>query len=407
MGFEIRENRGRAQGRKKLVREREEYLRLVREGLSNRQACEVVGINSRTGKRWRNGRNRSGRSKGAPPVTAVVPPVGPSRFLVEADRIHIADRLREMTPIRVIAAELGRSPSTISREIRRNRHPVNGQYRPHAAQARADARRPRPKQGKIGANPELRQVIQGWLELEWSPEQISQSLLVRFPARPEMQVSHEAIYQALYVQGRGELRRELTRALRTGRARRLPHRRPDQRQQRFTAPMVMISERPAEAEDRAVPGHWEGDLIIGKNQASQIGTLVERATRYVLLVHLPTNRDAATVRDALAATMSTLPAELRRSLTWDQGSEMGLHHQFSVTADLPVYFCDPHSPWQRGSNENTNGLLRQYFPKGTDLSTHSAEHLTHVAARLNGRPRKTLGWETPAERLAKLLAPAS
>jgi IS30 family transposase len=407
MAFEIRENRGRAQGRKKLVREREEYLRLVREGLSSKQACQIVGINPRTGKRWRNGRSRSARHRGASPITAVASPAGPSRYLREDDRIHIADRLGEKASVRAIAAELGRSPSTISREIRRNRHPGNGQYRPHAAQARADARQPRPKTGKIAANPELRQAVQGRLEMEWSPEQISQSLLLQFPAKPEMQVSHETIYQALYVQGRGELRRELTRALRTGRARRIPRRRPDQRQPRFTTPMVMISERPAEAVDRAVPGHWEGDLIIGKGQRSQIGTLVERASRYVLLVHLPAGRDAETVRDALAASMTTLPAELKRSLTWDQGSEMSLHHQFAMTAGLPVYFCDPHSPWQRGSNENTNGLLRQYFPKGTDLSAHTADHLAHVAARLNGRPRKTLGWETPAERLAKLLAPAS
>ena len=407
MAFEIREKRGRAQGRKKLVREREEYLRLVREGLSSKQACQIVGINPRTGKRWRNGRARSAGHRGASPITTVAPPAGPYRYLREDDRIHIADRLREKASIRAIATELGRSPSTISREIRRNRHPGNGQYRPHAAQARADARRPRPKTGKIAADPALRQAVQDRLEMEWSPEQISNSLLAQFPAKPEMQVSHETIYQALYVQGRGELRRELTRALRTGRARRIPRRRPGQRRPRFAAPMVMISERPAEAADRAVPGHWEGDLIIGKDQASQIGTLVERATRYVLLVHLPSNRDAETVRDALAATMTTLPAELKRSLTWDQGSEMGLHHQFAMTAGLPVYFCDPHSPWQRGSNENTNGLLRQYFPKGTDLSAHTAEHLAQVAARLNGRPRKTLGWETPAERLAKLLAPAS
>jgi IS30 family transposase len=337
----------------------------------------------------------------------VAPSAGPSRYLREDDRIHIADRVGEQASIRAIAAELGRSPSTISREIRRNRHPGNGQYRPHAAQARADARRPRPKTGKIAADPVLRQVVQGRLEMEWSPEQISNSLLAQFPARPEMRVSHETIYQGLYVQGRGELRRELTRALRTGRARRVPRRRPGQRQPRFTAPMVMISERPAEAGDRAVPGHWEGDLIIGKDQRSQIATLVERASRYVLLVHLPGNRDAETVRDALAATMTTLPAELKRSLTWDQGSEMSLHHQFKMATGLPVYFCDPHSPWQRGSNENTNGLLRQYFPKGTDLSAHTAEHLTHVAGRLNTRPRKTLGWETPAERLAKLLTPAS
>jgi IS30 family transposase len=407
MAFEIRENRRRAQGRKKLVREREEYLRLMREGLSSRQACQIVGINERTGKRWRNGRTASAGHAGAPPITAVASPPGPSRYLREDERIHIADRFREKASIRTIAAELDRAPSTISREIRRNRHPTRGQYRPHAAQARADARRSRPKTSKITANPALRQAIQDRLEMEWSPEQISKTLLIDFPAQPEMQVSHETIYQALYVQGRGELRRELTRALRTGRARRIPRRRPDQRQPRFAAPMVMISERPAEAGDRAVPGHWEGDLIIGKDQASQIGTLVERATRYVLLVHLPGNRDAETVRDALAATMTTLPTELKRSLTWDQGSEMSLHHQFSMTAGLPVYFCDPHSPWQRGSNENTNGLLRQYFPKGTDLSAHTADHLAQVASRLNSRPRKTLGWETPAERLAKLLAPAS
>lgn len=241
---------------------------------------------------------------------------------------------------------------------------VSGTIGPTRPRPRADARRPRPKAGKIGTHPDLREVIQSWLELEWSPEQIARSLRVRFPDRPEMQVSHETICQALYVQGRGELRRELTRALRTGRTARKPHRRPDQRQPRFLAPMVMISDRPAEAEDRAVPGHWEGDLIIGKDQQSQIGTLVERTTRYVLLVHLPHDRTAETVRDALAATMASLPTELKRSLTWDQGSEMSLHHQFSIAADLPVYFCDPHSPWQRGSNENTNGLLRQYFPKG-------------------------------------------
>jgi IS30 family transposase len=295
----------------------------------------------------------------------VAPPAGPFRYLQEDD-LHIADRLGEKASVRAIVAELGCSPSTISREIRRNRHPTGGQYRRHAAQARTNARRPRPKTRKIAANPALRQAIQGRLEMEWSPEQISKSLLLQFPAQPEMQVSHETPYQALYVQGRGELRRELTRALRTGRARRIPRRRPDQRQPRFAAPMVMISERPAEATDRAVPSHWEGDLIIGKDQRSQIATLVQRATRYVLLVHLPAGRDAETVRDALASTMTTLPAELKRSLTWDQGSEMSLHHQFAMATGLPVYFCDPHSPWQRGSNENTYwckvallGLLRR------------------------------------------------
>lgn len=406
MGFEVRDDRS-PQGRRKLSREREHYLALVAQGLSNSQACRVVGVNPRTGREWRNGRPQGRVKRPRPPARKVLVAEASSRFLTEDERIVIADRRRAKASIRGIAAELGRSPSSISREIARNAHPVSGDYRPHAAQARADARRPRPKGGKIAACPQLRETIQGWLELEWSPEQISRSLRIQFPDRPEMHVSHETIYQALYVQGRGELRRELTRALRTGRTYRKPHKRPDQRQPRFTAPMIMISDRPAEAADRAVPGHWEGDLIVGKDQRSQIGTLVERATRYVLLVHLPGDRAAETVKDALAATMQTLPAELKRSLTWDQGSEMGLHHQFSIAADLPVYFCDPHSPWQRGSNENTNGLLRQYFPKGTDLSVHSADHLAAIAARLNGRPRKTLDWETPAERLAKLLATAS
>jgi transposase, IS30 family len=218
-----------------------------------------------------------------------------------------------------------------------------------------------------------------------------------------MHVVHETVYQALYVQGRGELRRELATALRTGRARRKSHRQARQRRPRFTDPMVMISQRPAEIEDRAVPGHWEGDLIIGKDGASQIGTLVERATRYVMLLHLPAGRTAEEVRDALVTTVTTLPAHLKRSLTWDQGSEMAAHKAFTTATDIPVYFCDPASPWQRGSNENTNGLLRQYFPKATDLSVHTPEHLAHVAAQLNSRPRKTLDWNTPAQRLHKLL----
>ncbi|MFD9637193.1 IS30 family transposase, partial [Streptomyces violascens] len=328
-----------------------------------------------------------------------------SRYLSERERIHIADRLREKASIRAIAAELRRSPSTISREVRRNRTDGTRKqwhYRPFAAQARADGRRPRPKPRKIEQNPELRDFVQDHLDKRWSPEQICQALRTHFPDRPELHVVHETVYQALYVQGRGSLRRELARALRTGRVRRKPHRQAQQRQKRFSHPMVMISERPAEAADRAVPGHWEGDLIVGKDNGSAIGTLVERSTRYLMLVHLPSGRGAEDVRDALQTTVQTLPPHLKRSLTWDQGSEMAAH-SFTVATDIPVYFCDPASPWQRGSNENTNGLLRQYFPKGTDLSVHSREHLTAVAAELNSRPRKTLGWETPAERLSTLL----
>ncbi|MFD7568895.1 IS30 family transposase [Streptomyces tendae] len=392
----------------------------MEQGYSTREAARIVGIDRRTGKKWRNGHKR-GR-KVVPPIyqehghasvaaeDLEAPPCGPSRYLQEHDRIHIADRLREKASIRQIAAELGRSPSTISREIRRNRRtmPRGGwYYRPHTAQARADARRPRPKTGKIGHNPELRDFIQDHLTMRWSPEQICQALRARFPDRPEMHVTHETVYQALYVQGRGELRRELTRSLRTGRARRRPQRQAHKRTSRAIKDMVLISERPAEAADRAVPGHWEGDLIIGKDGRSAIGTLVERATRYVMLVHLPAGHSAIATRNALATTVQTLPPHLWRSLTWDQGPEMAAHKAFTIATDIPVYFCNPASPWQRGSNENTNGLLRQYFPKGTDLSAHTPEHLQTVAAELNSRPRKTLGWETPAERLAKLLDLAS
>ncbi|WP_435881051.1 IS30 family transposase [Streptosporangium subroseum] len=389
----------------KLAREREEYFRLMDQGVSSREACRIVGINRRTGKRWRNGSSPSAGNKGAPPVRRpAVPPSGSSRYLGEDDRIYIADRLREKASIRTIARELGRAPSTVSREIHRNRHPASGHYRPHAAHARAESHRPRPKPSKIGQCPELRAYIQDHLHKRWSPEQICQSLRRSFPDRQEMHVCHETIYRALYVQGHGELRRELIQALRTGRIRRKPRRQAPARQPRYSAPMVMISERPAEVEDRAVPGHWEGDLIIGRLGNSAIGTLVERTTRYVMLVHLPIDRSASRMRDALLETMQMIPGHLKRSLTWDQGSEMGRHHEFAVAADMPVYFCNPGSPWQRGSNENANGLLRQYFPKGTDLSVHTREDLDAVAAELNARPRKTLDWDTPAKRLAVLLS---
>ncbi|MEU9337526.1 IS30 family transposase [Streptomyces sp. NPDC048290] len=403
MTFEIRKIRT-AQGRKKLDRERAEYFRLMDQGVSSREACRIVGINRRTGKRWRNGTNATKKRPAQPAHRVRAERVfSASRHLTLEERLYIADQVWAKAPVRRIAADLGRSPSTISREIRRNRHPTNGQYRPHAAEARAESRRPRPKAGKIAQNPELRDYIQERLGKRWSPEKIVQHLHRDFPDRPEMHVVHETIYQALYVQGRGELRRDLVKALRTGRARRKPRRQAQQCQPRFRDPMVMISDRPAEAEGRAVPGHWEGDLTIGKDGASAIGTLVERSTRYVMLLHLPGGRGTELVRDALVDAVTALPARLTRSLTWDQGSDMGRHHEFTIATDVPVYFCDPASPWQRGSNENTNGLLRQYFPKGTDLSVHTREHLNAVAAELNSRPRKTLGWETPAERLSTLL----
>lgn len=407
--FEIRKDRQIPQGRRKLHAERAKYFELVANGYGHQEASRIIGVNYRTTKRWRSGVWNYGNKKKAGTVAPIpARPYRPSlssRYLSEQDRVFIADRLVAKWSIRRIAAELNRSPSTISREVRRNGQPGTGAYRPYAAQVRADNRRPRPKSGKLVQNPELRAYVQGKLDLRWSPEQIARHLRREFPDRPEMHVAHETIYLALYVQGRGELRRELNKALRTGRARRKSRRQAQQRQPRYRDPMVMISDRPGDADDRAVPGHWEGDLIIGKNQKSAIGTLVERTTRFVMLVHLPNDHGAESMRDALIQTVGTLPTELRRSLslTWDQGSEMGQHKAFTVATDIPVFFCDPASPWQRGSNENTNGLLRQYFPKGTDLSQHGPEDLARVAHELNTRPRKTLDWDTPAQRLAALI----
>jgi IS30 family transposase len=325
------------------------------------------------------------------------------RYLQLWEREEIAVGLALKLPYREIAARLapGRSASTVSREIRRNS--VRGAYRAHLAQRNAEERTRRPKPAKLAVNGELREWVQKKLKGNWSPEQVSVRLKAAFPGRAEMRVSHETIYQSLYVQGRGALRRDLAVHLRTGRALRKP-RRPEGSERRGKIPgMVMISDRPAEAADRAVPGHWEGDLIIGRAGKSAIGTLVERSTRFVLLLHLPDGHGADQVAAAMSEAMTGLPAVLRRSVTWDQGTEMAGHARFTVATGLPVYFCDPHSPWQRGSNENTNGLLRQYFPKGTDLSVHSRERLQAVADELNGRPRKTLGWATPAEALAEFL----
>jgi IS30 family transposase len=318
------------------------------------------------------------------------------------EREEIAVGLAQGLSCRVIAGRLapGRSASTVCREKARNS--VRGVYRAHLAEREARERARRPKPAKLAVDGELREWVQGKLEIRWSPEEISARLRAEFPGRAEMRVSHETIYQSIYVQGRGALRRELAKSLRTGRALRRPRRAEGERRGRI-AGMVNISERPAEAADRAVPGHWEGDLLVGAAGKSAIGTLVERTTRFTMLVPLPGGSDAASVAAALTPVTGGLPDALRRSLTWDQGREMRAHAQIAVAADCEIYFCDPHSPWQRGSNENTNGLLRQYFPKGTPLAGHSPAHLAAVADELNGRPRKTLGWKTPAEALAAVL----
>jgi transposase, IS30 family len=383
-------------GRRPVPRvKRVEFWELVRAGVPWRSAARGCGLAEQTAQVW---------FVQAGGVTSLgTRPVG-GRYLSAGEREEIALGLAAGRSLRSIAAGLGRPASTVCREVARNRT-TKGRYLALAAQVSAEERARRPKVAKLAADPVLRERVQHWLgEQQWSPRQISARLAIEFPDRPEMRVSHETIYQSLYVQGRGALRRELAVNLRTGRALRKPRRAAGQHPgQGKLKGMVMISDRPPEAEDRAVPGHWEGDLILGKDGGSAIGTLVERSTRFCLLLHLPGRRDAATVAEVMTATMSELPAQLRRSLTWDQGSEMGRHAQITLATGLAIYFCDPHSPWQRGSNENTNGLLRQYFPKGTVLSRHSQAHLDEIAAKLNGRPRQTLGFRTPAEVLNDLL----
>jgi transposase, IS30 family len=375
------------------------FWRLITVGSSTEGAAAAVGVSGATGRRW------FVEAGGMSPV-ALAEPRG--RYLSFSEREEIALDRAAGLGIREIARRLGRSPSTISREVARGclaRRP-RGRYKATVAQARAEAQACRPKSAKLPQHPALRDWVADKLErLQWSPEQISRRLWLEFSDDESMRISHEAIYQSLYVQGRGALRRELTVCLRTGRALRRPRRRADGRRERIKD-KVMLSERPAEADDRAVPGHWEGDLIKGRDGNSSVGTLVERSTRWVMLLHLPDGASAEAVRDAIVARIGTLPVALRRSLTWDQGIELARHAEISITADLPVYFCDPHSPWQRGSNENTNGLLRQYLPKGSDLSVHSPADLDAIADRLNGRPRKTLGFKTPAEELAWLLSGA-
>ena len=380
---------GKRQWRRITPEVRREILRLAAKGVTIYEIADLVC-----------------RSHGA--VQAVVFPMGGGLRrdslepvvgrLSAADRVEIRIGLERGESFAVIARTLGVDRSTVCREV--NANGGRGRYRPIQAHREACRRVLRPKVTKLAGCARLRERVVGDLERLWSPEQIAQRLRDEFPDDPEMHVSHETIYKSIFVQGRGELRRELHACLRSGRA----QRRPRSRMERTRIPdKVMISERPAEVADRAVPGHWEGDLIMGAGNHSAIGTLVERTTRFVMLLHLPNGRSAAAVREAMAEAVIKLPVDLRRSITWDQGIEMAEHARFSVDTGVQVYFCEPHSPWQRGSNENTNGLLRQYFPKGTNLAVHGSDTLQAAADSLNGRPRKTLGWMTPFEKLSELL----
>ena len=435
----------RSPGRPPVARRehQQRFWAAIARGMTSEDAGIEAGMSPAVGTRWF-------RSSGGMRPISLEPHTG--RYLSFAEREEIAVLRAQNVGVRAIARRLGRCPSTISRELRRNAATRGGclDYRASTAQWHADRRARRPKTAKLAANDALRQYVQDrlagtltttdgttvpgpdtrWIgrrhgrrqdrrwARSWSPEQIAHRLPLDFPDDESMRISHEAIYQALYIHGRGALRRELTACLRTGRALRVPRARTQGRGKKFVTSEVLISERPAEADDRAVPGHWEGDLILGLD-SSAIGTLVERTTRFTMLLHLPrmhghgqprlkngpalAGHGAEAVRDATAAAIVTLPEQLRRSLTWDQGAEMAQHAQLRIDSGLAVYFCDPHSPWQRGTNENTNGLLRQYFPKGTDLSKHSNADLDAVALALNTRPRKTLGWKTPAEALDEYL----
>jgi IS30 family transposase len=443
----------RSPGRPPVARQehRRRFWAFIAEGLSSEDAAMEVGVSQPLGTRWfreAGGMAPSHLSGSSKPLSG--------RYLTFAEREEIALWRVRGLGVREIARRSGRAASTISRELRRNAATRGGNldYRATTAQWHAERAARRPKGAKLATSAALRAYVgerlagtvvapggaavpgpavpwkgrrhgprqcRRWARA-WSPQQIAERLRLDYPDDENMRISHEAIYQALYVQGRGALKRELTACLRTGRALRVPRARTQGRGKSFVTHEVLISERPAEADDRAVPGHWEGDLIIGLG-SSAIGTLVERTTRFTMLLHLPAmvghgaqarekngpalaGHGAEAVRAAIARMITTLPEQLRRSLTWDQGAEMAQHVQLRIDTGLQVYFCDPHSPWQRGTNENTNGLLRQYFPKGTDLSLHDVDDLAAVAAALNSRPRKTLGWKTPAEALDAVLRPA-
>lgn len=399
-----------------LPRPREQRRRFwlaIRDGVDTRQAAAAAGIQKSAAQNWFR------QAGGVVPAHLCAPAGG--RYLDLAEREEIFAGVLRGDSIREIARGLGRQPSTVLRELRRNMSQryrsrarlagvgrpqlLPADYRPSLAQRRADRLAARPKAAKLATQLELRNYVQELLLKKHSPRQISVQLKRVFADHPEMQVSPETIYQAIYVQGRGALRRELAKCLRTGRALRRPQRR-NERRGRIPG-MVSISERPPEVEDRAIPGHWEGDLLMGQGNRSAIGTLVERSTRFLILLHLGNDHDAEDVERAIVEATYRLPRVLWKSLTWDQGAEMANHAQIKLATDLDIYFCDPASPWQRGTNENTNGLLRQYFPKGTDLSGYHPDYLEYVSIEMNQRPRQTLGWRTPAEALNELLSDTS
>ncbi len=327
---------------------------------------------------------------------------GRRRVLTLEDRETIGLMRASGAGVRAIAMAVGRDPSVVSRELARNSSAA-GSYRPLGAQRAAQERARRPKVAKLAADPGLRARVVGMLSQDWSPRQIASVLAMQHPDEPDQRVCAETIYQSIYIQSRGALNKELAAHLRRGRAQRVPRNRPAERRGKLVG-TISISDRPAEAEDRAVPGHWEGDLIVGRENGSAIGTLVERSSRFVMLIHLPRRHGAQDLHDAIIPTLNTLPAELKRSLTWDNGKEMATHRQITMATDIQVYFADPRKPWQRGSNENTNGLLRQYFPKAVSLRQYSPADLAEAARRLNTRPRQTLGWKTPAQTLNELLS---
>ena len=375
-----------------LREQRQAFWERVRAGAWAWEAAEAVGVSGGHGQRLfaERGGVMEPRSSTS------------GRYLSPAEREEIAILHVQGVSLREIGRRIGRPHCTISRELARNGN-RDGGYRGLSAQRRAEAQARRPKPGKLARNARLRAFVADRLGTQqWSPRQISQALRMQFPHEPDMRCCHETIYRSIYVQGRGELRRELAAHLRTRRTQRKPQHRPARRRGRLVDP-IHISARPAEATDRAVPGHWEGDLLLGKAGGSAIGTLVERSTRFVLLIHLPKRRTAEDFAEALIPVLRTLPDRLRRSLTWDQGKEMALHQHIGFAADIDLYFCDPRSPWQRGTNENTNGLLRQYFPKTVSLRQFTPADLDQVASKLNTRPRQTLDWATPAQRLEELL----